>query len=51
MKTHHHDNISIRMLKICDAAIVKPFSIILNNCVNRSMLSDIWKKIKYLSYS
>ena len=26
-----HDNISTRILKICDAATVKPFSIIFNN--------------------
>ena len=35
---------AVRMLKICDAAIVEPISIILNNCINQSMFPDIWKK-------
>ena len=43
-KAHDHDNISIRMLKICDNAIVEPLSIIFNNCINQSMFPDIWKK-------
>ena len=33
-KAHGHDNISIRMLKVCVTAIVEPLSIILNNCIN-----------------
>ena len=33
-KAHGYDNISIRMLKICDTAIVEPLSIIFNNCIN-----------------
>ena len=40
-KVHGHDNISIRMLKICDTAIVELLSIIFNNCVNQSMFRDI----------
>ena len=52
-KVHGHDNISIRMLKICDTADidiveilidtdnVEPLSIIFNNCVNQSMFPDI----------
>ena len=43
-KAHGYDNISIRMLKICDTAIVKPLSIIFNNCINQSMFPDIWKR-------
>ena len=43
-KAHGHDNILIRMLKICDTAIVEPLSIIFNNCIDQSMFSDIWKK-------
>ena len=43
-KAHGHDNISIRMLKICDTAIVEPLSIIFNNCINQSLFPDIWKK-------
>ena len=45
-KAHHgQDNISIRMLKICDIAIVEPFSIIFNYCINQSMFPDIWKNL------
>ena len=43
-KAHGHDNISIRMVKICDISIVEPLSIIFNNCINQSMFPNIWKK-------
>ena len=33
-KAHGHDNISIRMIKLCDKAIVKPLSIIYSNCTD-----------------
>ena len=44
MKAHGHDEISIRMLKICNLAIIKPLSIIFRNCINHSMFPDSWKK-------
>ena len=44
-KAHRHDDISIRMLKLCDLAIVKPLSIIFSNCVKQSTFPDIWKKL------
>ena len=43
-KGHGYDNVSIRMLKICDTAIAEPLSIIFNNCINQSMFPDIWKR-------
>ena len=43
-KTHGHDNISIRMLKIYDTAIIEPLSIIFNNCINQSKFPNIWKR-------
>ena len=43
-KAHGHDNILIRMLQICDTAIVEPLSIIFNSCIDESMFSGIWKK-------
>ena len=43
-KAHGHDDISIRMLKICDLAIIKPLSIIFRNCINNSTFPDLWKK-------
>ena len=35
-KAHGCDDISIRLLKICDSSIVRPLSIIFNNCLQRS---------------
>ena len=43
-KVQWHDDISIRMLKICDLAIIKPLSIIFRNCINHSTFPDLWKK-------
>ena len=43
-KAHGHDNSSIRMLKICDSAIIELLSILFNNCMNQSMFPDIWKR-------
>ena len=43
-KAPGHDDISIRMLKICDLAIIKPLSIIFRICLNHSMFPDLWKK-------
>ena len=43
-KVHSHDNVSIRMLKICDSAIVEPLTIIFESCINQSLFPDIWKK-------
>ena len=43
-KAHAHDDISIRMLKIYDLAIIKPLSIIFRNCINHSTFADLWKK-------
>ena len=41
-KAHGHDDISIRMIKICDSALVKPLSIIFSNCLRT--FPYIWKK-------
>ena len=43
-EAHVHDNISIRMLKICDSTIVGPLSILFNNRLNQSIFPDIWKR-------
>ena len=45
-KAHGHDDISIRMLKICDLAIIKPLSIIIfRNCKNHSTFPGLWKRL------
>ena len=43
-KAHGYDDISIKMVKICDLAIKKPLSVIFRNCRNQSTFSDLWKK-------
>ena len=41
-KAQDHDNISIRMLKICDSVLVEPLSVIYKNCINSRVSPDIW---------
>ena len=43
-KVHGFDDISIRMVKLCDDSLVKPLSIILQNCNNSGVFPDSWKK-------
>ena len=43
-KAHGHNDISIRMLRICDLAIIAPLSIIFRNCINHSWFPDLLKK-------
>ena len=43
-KAHGHDDLSTRILKICQLAIIKPLSIIFRNCINHSAFPDLWKK-------
>ena len=42
-KAHGHDDISIRMLKICDSVLTEPLSIILNNCTDHGVFPYTWK--------
>ena len=43
-KAHGYDGISIRMLKLSSPAIIKPLSIIFQNCLKSGILPDDWKK-------
>ena len=43
-KAHGHDDILIRILKICDLPIIKSLSIIFRNCINNSTFPDLCKK-------
>ena len=43
-KAHGHDNISIRMPKIYDDAIVEPLKILFANSVNLAVFPSRWKK-------
>ena len=41
---HGHDNISIRMLKICGVSVCKPLEIIFRTCLNQGKFPEEWKK-------
>ena len=43
-KAHGYDDISIRLLKICDYSIVKPLSMIFKNCLQTGTFHNNWKK-------
>ena len=42
-KSHGFDGISIRMIKICDASIIKPLLIIFKNSLNTGIFPHHWK--------
>ena len=42
-KSHGHDDISIRMLKICDSVVTEPLSILFKNCINCGVFPNVWK--------
>ena len=44
-KAHGHDNISIRMLKVCGPSIYKPLEIISNQFIETSVFPSEWTKI------
>ena len=41
---HAHDNINIRMLKVCGSSIYKPLEIILNQCLETGFFPSKWKQ-------
>ena len=43
-KSHGHDNMSIRMLKICGVSICKPLEIIFRTCLNHGEFTEEWKR-------
>ena len=43
-KAHGFNDLSIRLLKICDCSIVKPLPIILENCLQGRSFPNNWKK-------
>ena len=42
-KAHSWDGISVRMIKLSDAALVTPLKIIFKNCLRRGLFPKIWK--------
>ena len=43
-KAHGHDEITIRMLKICGSSVCRPSQIIYKSCLARGKFSQEWKK-------
>ena len=43
-KAHGHDDMSIRMIKLCDKSIIPAISLIYKNCINSGTFPNIWKK-------
>ena len=43
-KAHGHDEISIRMLKLCESAVTEPLYLIFKNCLSSNTFPDVWKK-------
>ena len=43
-KAHGHDDISIRMIKLCDKSIIPAISLIYKNCINSGIFLNKWKK-------
>ena len=43
-KAYRHDNISIRMLKICGSSIYKPLEMIFKQCIETGFFPSEWKK-------
>ena len=48
-KAHSHDDISIRMIKLCDKSIIPAISLIYKNCINSGIFPNIWKKCNVIS--
>ena len=49
-KAHVHDDISIRMIKLCGKSAVKPLSMIFNNCIDTGTFPDIWKQSNIIPF-
>ena len=49
-KAHEHDDISIRMIKLCDKSLVKPSIILFQNSIKLSHYTGIWKKSNTMAY-
>ena len=43
-KAHGYDDISIRMIKMCDKSLLKPLTLLFENSIKSSSYPDIWKR-------
>ena len=48
-KAHGYDDISIRMIKICDKSLLEPLIILFKNSTKSSHYPDIWKRSNIIS--
>ena len=44
-KAHGHDNISMRMLKICDSVVVEPLSLIFKSCIDSGIFPNYGRNL------
>ena len=47
-KAHGHDDISIRMIKLCNKSIIPVISLTYQNCTNSGFFPNIWKKFNFV---
>ena len=47
-KAHGHDDISIRMIKICDKSLSKPLIVLFRKSIKSSCYPDIWEKVNII---
>ena len=47
-KAHGHDDISIRMIKMCDKSLLKPLILLFQNSAKLSYFPDIWERSNIL---
>ena len=43
-KAHGWDEISVRMIKMCDASLVKPLKLIFEKCLSQGIFPEKWKR-------
>ena len=43
-KAHGWDEISVRMIRLCDTSIVAPLKVIYRNCLEHGVFPQLWKK-------
>ena len=47
-KAHGWGNVSVRMIKYCDSALVLPLKLIFLNCLSRGFFPDAWKCVNVI---
>ena len=48
-EAHGHNEISIRMIKLCASSILKPLHLIFSNCLETESFTKEWKKVNLIS--